>query len=271
MQRSHLKKHIFKEITPMEEYPNHVKEKLLSLISEMSANPAPYVKNPGKDFTRTRNLPFEAVVKLLISMGGNSICKELLEATDYDENTATTSAFVQQRDKILPSAFETLFRNFTTTHANIREYHGYRLLAADGSDLHTPTNPDDHESYFQNHPGEKGYLLSLIRIKYSVGLTNFHTKKQEYIVQEIFAGLIMYNFAEMITSHVVISKADTKHTYQVDFTVAIHICRRFLRSNAPPLDVEALIRQSVLPVRVGRKTKRAIRSKSSTSFLYRVA
>jgi len=116
-----------------------------------------------------------------------------------------------------------------------------------------------------------GIETSFRQLKYSVGLTNFHAKKQEYITQEIFARLIMYNFAEMITSHVVISQADTKHSYQVNFTVAIHICRRFLRSNAPPLDVEALIRKSILPVRVGRKAKRAMRSKSSTSFLYRAA
>jgi hypothetical protein len=46
----------------------------------MSAAPAPYVKNPEKDFTRKKKLPFETVMQLLISMGGNSIYKELLES-----------------------------------------------------------------------------------------------------------------------------------------------------------------------------------------------
>jgi len=152
----------------MNKYPKRIKNTLLSLISKMSADPEKFVKTPGKDFTRTRKLPFEAVVKLLISMGGNSICKELLEATDYHENTATTSAFVQQRDKILPSAFEFLFREFTETHSNVSKYRGYRLLAADGSDLHSPTNPDDHESYFQNHTGERGYNLLHLNALYDL-------------------------------------------------------------------------------------------------------
>lgn len=438
----------------MNEYSHTVKEKLLSLISEMSDSLEAFVKNPAKDFTRNRKLPFETVVKLLIAMGGNSIYKELLESTGYDLNTATASAFVQQRDKILPFAFESLFHKFTDTFHDAKTYHGYRLLAADGSDLYFAVDPDDPDTYLQTRADAKGYNIlhlnalydlcnrlyvdasaqptrcsnekkaivdmvdrsritektiviadryyesynifahierkgwnylirakdidsngilsglslpsggefdicvhriltrrhtneikarpdiyrflsnrstfdfldldyknqfypisfrivrlkiadnfyetlitnlhsadfspteikalynrrwgietSFRELKYSVGLTNFHAKKREYILQEIFARLIMYNFAEMITSHVVISQADTKFSYQVNFTAAIHICRYFLRlwSYAPPPDVEALIRKIILPVRPGRKDKRKIRCISATSFLYRVA
>lgn len=38
-----------------------------------------------------------------------------------------------------------------------------------------------------------------------------------------------------------------------------------------PPDVETLIQKNILPVRKGRKDPRKIRSKSSVSFLYRVA
>jgi hypothetical protein len=64
----------------------------------------------------------------------------------------------------------------------------------------------------------------------------------------------MYNFAEMITAHVVISHSDTKHAYQVNFTVAIHICKRLLSlmGNGLPLEVEALIQKNILPVRPDR-------------------
>ena len=118
-----------------------------------------------------------------------------------------------------------------------------------------------------------GIETSFRELKYAVGLTCFHSKKREHIVQEIFARIIMYNFAEMITSHAVISKADTKYLYQVNFTVAIHICRQFLRlwSNVSPPNVEALIRKNILPVRPGRNDKRRIRYKTAVSFLYRVA
>jgi hypothetical protein len=385
-------------------------------------------------------------------MGGNSVYKELLDSQGYDVNTATTAAFVQQREKILPTAFEFLLHEFIQSHSDIKQYRGYRLLATDGSDLHIATNPNDTDTFCQNSPSEKGYnLLHLnsmydlcnriyvdsvvqprrcenenkalvdmvdrsnihdkvillaergfesynnfahieqkgwnyaIRVKdidsngilsgfslptgefdvpiqliltrkktneikanpqiyrvlassstfdfldlhtnmfypisfrivrfkitedsyetiitnldasdfpplelknlynmrwgietafrelkYTIGLTNFHSKKREHIVQEVFARIIMYNFAEMITSHVVISQADTKHTYQVNFTVAIHICRHFLRfwSNVSSLDVEALIRKNTLPVRPNREAKRKVRSRTAVSFLYRVA
>jgi IS4 transposase len=75
-----------------------------------------------------------------------------------------------------------------------------------------------------------GIETSFRELKYSIGLTNFHAKKREYIAQEIFARLTMYNFAQMITSHVVISQAGRNLAYRANFTVAIHICRCFLRS-----------------------------------------
>lgn len=440
----------------MDKYANSLKNTLTSLIRDMSAAPASYVKNPEKDFTRKKKLPFETVMQLLISMGGNSLYKELLESQGYDVNTATPSAFVQQRNKILPSAMEFLFHEFTQSYTDIKDYRGYRLLAIDGSDLHIATDSADTDTYFQNQPNTKGYNLlhlnaaydlcnrlyvdalvqprrlgnegralaamvdrspikgktivtadrgyesynnfahlerkgwnyvirvkdldsngilsglplpsggefdrdvrltltkkqtkevkahpemykfvpststfdfldlqenlfypisfrvvrfvlpngtyetvltnlsaadfppdeiksiynrrwgietSFRALKYTVGLTNFHAKKQESVTQEIFARMILYNFAEMMTSHVVISQMDKRHPYQVNFTVAVHVCRYFLRSrdDGPPPDVEALIRKNILPIRPirpGQKNTRKIRWKSVVSFVYRVA
>ena len=376
-----------------------------------------FVKNPDKDFTRQRKLPFETIIKFLIEMGGNSIYKELLESQGYDANTATTSAFIQQRDKILPVAFEFLLHEFALSHANIKKYKGYHLLAVDGSDMQIPKNPDDLDTYCHNqyedkickllhlddlynglyldcivtlnklknkykafvnmvdrsrindkaivigdrgyesynnlaHIEKKGwnYLIriknakstgilsglnlpmddefdttvyrmltrkqanevkarpdaykiltnkttfdfldlhtnkfypmtfrvvrfkvsdasyvtvitiltdfhadeikalyqlrwgietSFRELKYTVGLINFHAKKVEFIVQEIFAQIIMYNFVEMIASYVVISYNDTHYIYQVNFTVAVHACGHFLRlcHALPPPDIEVV-------------------------------
>jgi hypothetical protein len=118
-----------------------------------------------------------------------------------------------------------------------------------------------------------GIETSFRELKYALGLTCFHAKKRDYIAQEIFARLILHNFAEMITSHVLISQTDKYLAYQANFTIAIHVCRQFLRflSNAPPPDVEALIRKNILPVRHGRRDKRIIRPKAVGSFLFRVA
>jgi IS4 transposase len=85
-----------------------------------------------------------------------------------------------------------------------------------------------------------GIETSFRALKYTIGLTNFHAKRRESVIQEIFARMIMYNFAEMMTSHIVISQMDKRHQYQVNFTVAVHVCRHFLRSSddEPPLTLK---------------------------------
>lgn len=434
-------------------YSKIVKYKLTSIIKQMGESTELFVKNPGKDFTRNRKLTFEYVINLLLSMGGNSIYSELLEYFKYDAKTATSSAFVQQRGKILPSALEYLFKTFTNSFDNYKTFNGYRLLAADGSKFNISHNPEDADTYTKCQDNAKGFNLihlnalfdlcnkvytdaciqpirkanensaltdmvdrstisgdviviadrgyesyntfahmqekgwkyvirvkdkdstgmasgfklpscevfdkkidlkltrrqtneikanpqiykfmpkksnfdylefkspnfypisfrivrfkisdntyetiitnldtnefsadmikeiyhmrwgietSFRELKYAIGLINFHSKKVDYITQEVFAKLTMYNFCEIITMNVVITHKQRKHEYQVNFTVAIHICRYFFRhlGDVNPPDVEALIQQNILPIRKGRKNQRKLRTQSSVSFIYRVA
>lgn len=116
-----------------------------------------------------------------------------------------------------------------------------------------------------------GIETSFRELKYAIGLACFHSKKVEYIMQEIYARLILYNYCEIITMNVVIHQKDTKHVYQMNYTMAIHICRYFLRNDISPPDVEKLIQKNLLPVRPGRSDPRKVRPKSVVSFLYRVA
>jgi hypothetical protein len=386
-------------------------------------------------------------------MGGNSLKLELMKYFSYDVESATSSAFVQQRDKILPDALELLFHRFTTSSVNPNYYDCYRMLAVDGSDLCIAHNPNDEENYFRAKENSKGYNLlhlnamydlcsriyvdtivqpgrkeneytaltdmvdrsdikeqtivmadrgyesynvfehivkkgwnyvirvkdigsngiasglslpnqetfdmeyttlltrrqtsevrahpekykfmpqnqnfdflpvgdkgnypinfrivrfaisentyeviitnltekefpvekikeiyhmrwgietSFRELKYAIGLTNFHSKKVAYILQEIFARLTMYNFCELITTHVIIQQKYRKYSYQVNFTMAISICLHYFkcRNAESPPNVEALIQKNILPVRNGRKDPRKVRAKSSVSFIYRVA
>ena len=112
---------------------------------------------------------------------------------------------------------------------------------------------------------------SFKELKYAIGLACFYSKKVEYIMQEIYARLILYNYCEIITMNVVIHQKDTKHVYQMNYTMAIHICRYFLRNDISPPDVEKLIQKNLLPIRPGRSDPRKVKSKSVVSFLYRVA
>ena len=116
-----------------------------------------------------------------------------------------------------------------------------------------------------------GIENSFRQLKYTVGLSLFQSKKVEYITQEIFARLTMYNFCELITSHVVIQNKRRKYVYQTNFTAAVHICRQYLRGSVAPPKVEALIQMQVVPIRPGRSTPRKTKNIKFNGFFYRIA
>lgn len=118
-----------------------------------------------------------------------------------------------------------------------------------------------------------GIETSFRELKYAIGLTSFHARKVDYIKQEVFARLLLYNYCELITTHVIVQMKNKDKTKQVNFTVAIYICREYLRQkrNLSPPDVIKLIEKHILPVRPERKDPRKVKPQASVSFLYRVA
>lgn len=116
-----------------------------------------------------------------------------------------------------------------------------------------------------------GIETSFRDLKYTIGMLDFHSKKVMCIQQEIYARLIMYNFAEMITSHVVISKKQRKYTYKANFSVATHMCRLFFRGKTTSPNLEAIIAKNLIPIRPERHRTRNLTIKVFRGFLYRVA
>lgn len=118
-----------------------------------------------------------------------------------------------------------------------------------------------------------GIETSFRELKYVVGLTNFHCKKEEFIIQEIYARLIMYNFSMCIAKQVVINKSDScRYKYQVNYTMAIHLCKDFYRDKMDcDVVLEDLILQYIEPIREGRSDMRKLKPKTFIYFLYRVA
>ena len=116
-----------------------------------------------------------------------------------------------------------------------------------------------------------GIETSFRQVKYTVGLRQFQCKKVEHVTQEIFARLLMYNFTEMITFHVIIQNKSRKYAYQANFSAAVHICRQFLRGSVSPPHVEAMIAKHILPLRPGRSTIRNLNHIRFTGFYYRIA
>lgn len=170
----------------MSNYINQVSDSLKNHISELANNPCLFLRNPNVDFSRKRKIDFKTFIGIMMNSGGATMSKELLDFFDFNKNTPSVSAFTQQRSKVLPEAFEYLFKSFT--------------------DDNLPMKNNDK-------------------------------------------------------------------TKQVNFTIAIYICREYLRNkrNFSPPDVINLIEKHVLPVRPGRKDPRKVKPQASVSFLYRVA
>lgn len=121
-----------------------------------------------------------------------------------------------------------------------------------------------------------GVETSFRKLKYTIGLSSFHSYKVEFIKQEIWAKLIAYNLTETIVSHAVVeTRKDTKYGYKVNFTAAAHICRVFFRlySRKAPGDVMALISRNLIPIRNERSVPRlkTAHFRRPKYFLYRAA
>lgn len=116
-----------------------------------------------------------------------------------------------------------------------------------------------------------GIETSFRNLKYTVGLAKFHTKKVMCVEQEIFARLIMYNFVEMITSHVVINGKPKQYTYKTNFSVAVHVCRAFFKGKNTSPYVETTIANNTIPIRPGRQSPRKTTNRTFAGFQYRVA
>ena len=430
---------------------NHAKiiiQSLLKTIDNIEARRNEFCYDPSKDFTRKRKVGFKSVIKSLLCFEGKSLNSELLNLFNFGKIKFSVSAFVQQRSKIIPEAFYELFRKFSDANTHIKLFHGYRLIAFDGSDINTPKNSDDTESLQHNqsttyniyhlnafydllsqtytdalvqkrnqynehkafaemaerfddtHPaifiadrgiesynamahiqeiGQKflirvkdigscgivsrfdlpddefdvcydlqisrkkshrksceysspflvrlnhkavfdylsdsseytlhvrfvriridensfevlatnlnptdfppaalsvlyhlrwGIETSFAKLKYTVGLSAFHSKKPEHIIQEIFIRLTFYNFCRLIAAGISIPKKERKHIYKLNFSVAVCICRAFLRGRCAPGCVETNIRHFLIPYRPGGSSPRTLRHIPPISFNYRIA
>ena len=435
----------------------NVKNILRETVQELNACKWLYSARPGKDNTRKRKFPFEKMISSILAFRAGTLSHEIMDFFGIDPSIGSSSAFVQQRAKILPEAFESLFQSFTEKITKHNAYRGYRLLAVDGSDLQIAANPNDPDSFFPGVDGQKSYNLLhinamydllqhiyvdaliqkrrnwnesnalttmvdrstiekalliadrgyesynnlahiqekgwsfLIRIKdgtkgigsglvlpktdtydipfhlkltrkqtnsvkellkdrnhyrflpaqarfdflpqtshkhdaavfydlyfrivrfpisdsayetiitnldadlfppeeikklyamrwgietsfrdlkHTLGLLHLHAKKVDFVYQEIFAKLTMYNFCEVITQSVVIQQGQRKYAYKVNFSDAAHVCLQFFLGKVRPPDVEALLMRFISPIRPDRKDTRKLTQKPSVSFTYRVA
>ena len=130
---------------------------LNGVVAEMAKDPSAFVVAPGRDFTRNRTLPFERMLKIILGMGGQSLNKELAGYFMEENDFATKSAFVQQRDKILPEALRHLLHRFNEMSSDDETYEGYHLYACDGTSVNVPKNPANKETHVISNKNSDGF------------------------------------------------------------------------------------------------------------------
>ena len=152
----------------MQNYCNIVKNKLNMLIRSMEKNVSDFVVDPKRDFVRKSELSFSKTMRFILGMGSKTLGKELMDFYDFDPKMVSVSAVVQRRSKILPTAFQYLFHKFNETFSQTSFFHGYRLYAVDGSDIHIPTAPDDKDTFYRANIDVKGYNLMHLNALYDI-------------------------------------------------------------------------------------------------------
>ena len=149
-----------------------VKNLLLKHIQAMETNKKEFVKDPLRDFTRKRKLSFSDTILILISMECGSIRSELLKYFHYSPETATSSAFIQQRDKLKLEALEHLFYAFSSEFP-LQTKNGYHLFAVDGSEVRIPVEGKEDYSYFHRENQSDYYQIHLSAV--------YHLLSNQYV------------------------------------------------------------------------------------------
>lgn len=117
-----------------------------------------------------------------------------------------------------------------------------------------------------------GEETSFRELKYTIGLLNFHSGKRDFILQEIYARLILYNFCEIVTMHAVVkTKENSKHVYKINFATAVNICKAYLKGGSGETEIMLLIQRHLTPIRTDRKYALRLRPKRNRDFVYRLA
>ncbi|MCQ2546858.1 MAG: hypothetical protein MJ161_04845 [Clostridia bacterium] len=101
-----------------------------------------------------------------------------------------------------------------------------------------------------------GIETSFRALKYNTGLIYFHSKKKEFIEQEIYASLAMFNIVSSLARTVDISHHKGDCEFCINISHATSICKKLLRDDIPPELAIFMISRSVVPIRKGRKFAR---------------
>ena len=168
MRRSPSKSTNSKGALQMDKYPYEVQQKLRKILDQTEKVAWMFSKEPTKDFSRHRKLPFHKLAEIMIGMEGSTLSHEMLKSFHFSLQRPSVPAFIQQRAKLLPEAMPFVFSEVVRVFPCGPSVDGYRLIACDGSDLHYAVNPNEPENYFVVSEQARGYNLLHLNALYDL-------------------------------------------------------------------------------------------------------
>ena len=130
-----------------------VKKKLCDVINRIAEA---YRKEQS---LRKSKLSIRETIHILIGAEGGSLAKEL-HRTGYD---VSASALTQRRAQIPANVFRDIFMGFNGECVDSETFHGFRLLAVDGTAVSIPRNPKS-DSFVVHSGAPKGSSIRLLGI-----------------------------------------------------------------------------------------------------------
>ena len=129
-----------------------------------------------------------------------------------------------------------------------------RLERDDGTMISFLTNlPQDEfplSELKQLYSRRWGVETSFRSLKYTVGLIHLHAKRPDFVLQEIFAAFLIFNFAQASLWSEDVSRGLSQYQRHVNFSDTVYACCLFLRRTLT--DPLPLLRRKLLPFRPGR-------------------
>lgn len=107
-----------------------------------------------------------------------------------------------------------------------------------------------------------GVETSFRSLKYSLGLNFFHSRKLEFILQEVFAHLTMYNLISLLNSCIKNKhlKKERKYQYMISFADSVVSCRWFITGMISAKKLKDLLSRNWNPIKPNRSFQRKTRS-----------
>lgn len=123
-------------------------------------------KMKEKDFTRNRKMDFPKLMIFILSGTKKSLQSALFAFNSrfkFENGTYSKQAFSKARKKINPSAFFSLFKESVEMFykdSGYKRFHGYRVMAIDGTKYNLPNNTEMKEVYgYQKSTNEQPQAL----------------------------------------------------------------------------------------------------------------